>query len=250
LTLLSASYIIKLKTNNSGGSVSMEAYELERPILAVDVVIFAIEETQLQVLLHRRTEEPFQNALALPGVAVRLDETLENAARRALIEKAKWSSSVRDAIYLDQLATFDALYRDPRGRTVSVAYMGLTRVKPGDGEGVMWKRVADIAKGSLPFDHHEIIETAVIRLRGKLRYTNIAKGFLSETFRIEELQEVYEAILGREVNRTNFRNKLLKIKLIEKVSILIEAVGKQGGRPPHLYRFTQNLLEAVDHDFL
>ena len=228
----------------------METYKLKRPVLAVDVVIFRVEETHLHVLLHQRNEEPFQGAPALPGVAIRIDETLENAARRVLIEKAQWPVSVQDQIYLDQLATFDALYRDPRGRTISVAYMGLIRTKPENGERVMWKQVSEIVKGSLPFDHHEILNTAVVRLRGKLRYTNIAKELLPETFRIEELQEVYEAILGRTLNRTNFRNKLLKIQLIEQVRILSEAVGKQGGRPPHLYRFTQNILEAVDRDFL
>jgi 8-oxo-dGTP diphosphatase len=228
----------------------METYQLERPVLAVDVVIFKVEDAQLHVLLHRRNEEPFQGAPALPGVAVRIDETLENAARRVLIEKAQWPVRAQEQIYLDQLATFDALYRDPRGRTVSVAYMGLTRTKPEGVEGVIWRQVSGITKGSLPFDHHDILDTAVARLRGKLRYTNIAKGLLPETFRIEELQEVYEAILGRALNRTNFRNKLLKIQLIEQVRILSEAVGKQGGRPPHLYRFPQNLVEAVDRDFL
>lgn len=228
----------------------METFKLERPILAVDVIIFGIEKAQLQVLLHRRNEDPFQGAFALPGVAVRLDETLKKAARRALIEKARWPSDIQDSLYLDQLATFDALYRDPRGRTVSVAYMGLTRTKSEKQKGVIWERVSNIAKGSLPFDHHEILETAIRRLQGKLRYTNIAKWLLPETFRIEKLQEIYEAILGRGLNRTNFRNKLLKIQLIEQVSILSDAVGKQGGRPPHLYRFTQNFLEIVDRDFL
>jgi 8-oxo-dGTP diphosphatase len=228
----------------------MKPSTLECPVLAVDVVIFTIDHAHLQVLLHRRAEEPFQNALALPGVAVHLEETLKDAARRALIEKAKWPVVEHDTIYLDQLATFDALYRDPRGRTVSVAYMGFTRMKPELEENVVWKLVADIVKGSLPFDHQEILDTAVTRLRGKLRYTNIAKGFLPETFRIEDLQAVYEAILGRTLNRTNFRSKLLKIHLIEQVKVLTEAVGKQGGRPPHLYRFTQESFETVDRDFL
>lgn len=228
----------------------MQTYQLERPVLAVDVVIFRIKEACLQVLLHQRNEEPFRDAPALPGVAVHIDETLENAARRTLTEKAKWPASEQTNIYLEQLATFDALYRDPRGRTVSVAYMGLTRVKLKNMERLIWKRVVEISKGALPFDHTEILETAVARLQGKLRYTNIVKWLLPETFRIEEIQKVYEAILGRKLNRTNFRNKLLKIQLIEQVRILSEAVGKQGGRPPHLYRFTQNLLETVDRDFL
>ncbi len=228
----------------------MEADQLERPVLAVDVVIFRIEDAHLHILLHQRTEEPFLDASTLPGVAVRIDETLEAAAKRALLEKAKWPVNAQESIYLDQLATFDALYRDPRGRTVSVVYIGITREKPENKEGIIWKRVAEISRSSLPFDHNEILDTALVRLRGKLRYTNIAKGFLPEAFRVEELQEVYEAILERELNRTNFRNKLLKIGLIEQVRILSEAVGKQGGRPPHLYRFTRDILDIVDRDFL
>lgn len=228
----------------------MESPQLERPVLAVDVVVFTVEHACLHVLLHRRTEDPFRDAWALPGVAVRVDETLESAARRTLREKARWFSETPSSIYLEQLATFDALYRDPRGRTVSVAYMGLSRTIPESGEEILWKPVTDIPKGSLPFDHDEILDTAVTRLRGKLRYTNIAKGLLPETFRIEDIQEVYEAILRQKLNRTNFRIKLLKINLIEQVSILNEAVGKHGGRPPHLYRFTQDLVETVDRDFL
>lgn len=224
--------------------------QLERPVLAVDVVMFRIEEAHVYVLLHQRIEQPFQGAPALPGVAVRLDETLEEAAKRTLAEKVEWSLPGEKPLYLEQLAAFDAVYRDPRGRTVSVAYIGLSRTRPKTGEDVLWKRISEIAKGSLPFDHHEILDTAITRLQGKLRYSNIAKWLLPDTFRIEEIQEVYEAILGRKLNRTNFRNKLLKIHLIEQVRILSEAVGKKGGRPPHLYRFTQNLLETADHDFL
>ncbi|MCP4110543.1 MAG: NUDIX domain-containing protein [Desulfobacteraceae bacterium] len=223
---------------------------IERPVLSVDVVVFSIYDGHIRVLMSRREKEPFKGAPALPGAAVQIDETLLAAARRALAEKTGFTLTVNEEIYLDQLATFDALYRDPRGRTVSVAYMGITRVKPENSEKMIWKKVSDISKGGLPFDHDYIVETAVARLKGKLRYTNIAKGFLPDTFRIEELQDVYEAILKCSLNRTNFRNKLLKIGLIEQISILTEAVGKKGGRPPHLYRFTQELIEAVDRDFL
>ncbi len=226
----------------------MTQQELERPILAVDVVLFAIEKKQLHVLLHYRKNEPFKQAPALPGVAVRIDETLSDAAYRALIEKTGW---VRDKdMYLEQLASFDGLYRDPRGRTVTVAHMGLTREKLHYAAEWEWKPLSRIRAGALPFDHDLILKSAVARLRGKLRYTNIAKEFLPETFRIENLQEVYEAILDCTLNRTNFRNKLLKIDLIEQVRVLSEAVGKKGGRPPHLYRFTREEVEPVDRDFL
>ena len=228
----------------------MAILELERPVLAVDVIIFAIQHGKLHVLLSRRDDEPFQGAPALPGVAVRVDETLEDAAKRALRQKSGWPESVDALTHLEQLATFDGLYRDPRGRTVSVGYLGIVRDQPETASDITWKPMNEIALGSLPFDHYHIIETAVARLQGKLRYTNVAKSFLPDIFRIDELQTVYEAILERPLNRTNFRVKLLKIGLIEQVGIHPDAVSKQGGRPPHLYRFPQTSLEIEDREFL
>ncbi|GBC62797.1 NUDIX hydrolase [Desulfonema ishimotonii] len=232
----------------------MERFELERPILAVDVVMFGMDRGKLAVLLHEREKEPFRGAPALPGVAVRVDETLASATRRALTEKTNLMSDLMsgtgNGVHIEQLAAFDALYRDPRGRTVSMAFMGIIRLTPETAKSLMWRAVDDIPEGSLPFDHNLILDTAVSRLRGKLRYTNIAREFLPETFQIGELQAVYEAILGTPLNRSNFRNKLLKIGLIGQVSVLSDAVGQKGGRPPHLYRFTKKTVEAVEKDFL
>ena len=228
----------------------MDILELERPVLSVDVILFAIQQGQLHVLLARRTDAPFQGAPALPGVAACVDETLVEAAKRALCQKSGWPECVNALTYLEQLATFDGLYRDPRGRTISVGYLGIIRDLPGNSPDIIWQAVKEIAPGSLPFDHCYIIETALTRLQGKLRYTNVAKSFLPDVFRIDELQTVYEAILGRALNRTNFRVKLLKIGLIEQVGIHPDAVSKQGGRPPHLYRFPQTALEIVDREFL
>jgi len=225
----------------------MEKTELERPVLAVDVVLFAVYEKKLRVLLQTRQKEPFRYAPALPGVAVRVDETLETAARRAIQEKTQWKGN---DVFLEQLAAFDGLYRDPRGRTISLAFMGIVRTMPEEKQGMIWKDCREISEGSLPFDHGLIVKTAVQRLRGKLRYTNIVKGFLPETFRIEELQEMYEIVMQCSLNRANFRNKLLKIGMIEQVTILTEAVGKKGGRPPHLYRFTREEMEMAERDFL
>ena len=171
------------------------------------------------------------------------------AAQRALLEKTGIDVN-NNMVYLEQLATFDALYRDVRGRTVSVCYFGIICSCENENHSILWKDSRSISKGSLPFDHEEIIKTAIERLRGKLRYTNIAREFLSPSFRIEELQGVYESIFEKSLNRTNFRNKLLKIGLIEQKKVLSEAVGKKGGRPPHLYSFTKGDLELVDRDFL
>jgi 8-oxo-dGTP diphosphatase len=224
--------------------------KLERSVLAVDVVLFRINEGDLAVLLHRREEEPFGGAWSLPGVAVRSAETLETAAKRALLEKGGLPETSIPELHLEQLYTFDALYRDPRGRTVSVAHMGLVPLLDSAQSPGHWRPIAAVEKGSLPFDHDQILETAVVRLRGKLRYTNIAARLLPETFRIDELQAVYEAVLGRSINRANFRNKLLRIGLIEQAGVKAEAVGRRGGRPPHLYRFTKEGVEAQERDFV
>ncbi len=228
----------------------MNAEELERPVLAVDVVLFGIHEKKLRVLLRTRQKEPFRDAPALPGVAVRVDETLETAARRSIHDKTEWKGEGCYDLFLEQLAAFDGLYRDPRGRTVSLSFMGIVRNIPEERQGIIWKDCREVTENSLPFDHGLIVKTAVQRLRGKLRYTNIAKGFLPETFRIEELQNVYEIIMECSLNRANFRNKLLKIGMIEQVTVLTEAVGRKGGRPPHLYRFTQDRIEMTERDFL
>jgi 8-oxo-dGTP diphosphatase len=229
----------------------MTSTAIEQPVVAVDVVVFTVVSSGLAVLLHRRPAAPFQGAPALPGVAVRVDETLLDAARRALRTKTGCPASAANLSHLEQLATFDALYRDVRGRTISVAHLGIARA-PGwtPSAAAMWRPATPLAGDHLPFDHGQIIAAAVTRLQGKLRYTNIAGRFLDRTFRIEALQEVYEAVLQRPLNRTNFRSKLLKIGLIERVKVLAEAVGKKGGRPPHLYRFCRDDLEITERDFL
>jgi 8-oxo-dGTP diphosphatase len=225
-------------------------FTLERPIVAVDGVMFTFQQGHLQVLLHQRQEEPFRLAWTLPGVAVRVDESLETAAQRALTEKLGVSPAHLAAAHLEQLATFGGLYRDPRGRTISVVYLSLTRPFAVERAETRWQTVTEVLPRNLPFDHDEILQTAVRRLQGKLRYTNIARTLLPETFRIEELHTIYEGILGQAINLTNFRVKLLKIQLIEQVRVLTGATGKHGGRPPHIYRFTQTNVEMVPREFL
>lgn len=222
---------------------------LERPVVAVDVVALRAGGGRLEVLLVRRADEPFAGAEALPGVALRADESLESAAVRALVEKAAYAMPVAENLYMEQLATFGALYRDPRGRTVSIAYLALAREGALTPDRGRWA-AAGQATRALPFDHATIVAAAVSRLKGKLRYTNIARHLLPPEFRIEELQAVYEAVLGRKVNKTNFRSLMLQRGLIERVRILAEAVGRRGGRPPHLYRFTGDHVAAEDRDFL
>ncbi|HOX42864.1 MAG TPA: NUDIX hydrolase [Myxococcota bacterium] len=224
---------------------------LERPVLAVDVALFGLGAEGLMVLLHPRREAPFRGARALPGVALQADESLLDGARRALASKAGLPAAAGAGVHLEQLATFDGLYRDPRGRTVSVVYLGLCRAPlPTPARGAAFTALREVTPGGLPFDHAQVLEAALVRLRGKLRYTNLAAFLLPEAFRLEELQRVYEAILGRRLNRANFRTKLLRIGLLERCGVVRDAPGEQGGRPPHLYRFTRGDLEAEDRDFL
>lgn len=222
--------------------------KLERPVLSVDVVMLRAWASRLWILLPKRTEQPFRGARALPGVGVLLDETLLVAAKRALMAKGRVSAEFCEAVYLEQLASFDALYRDPRGRTVSVAYLGLARGDQCPTEE--WVPSEQVEAGTLPFDHGVIVQGALNRLRGKIRYTNIASKLLPELFRIEELQQIYEAILGRSLNRANFRTKLLKIGCIETVGVVEDPIGRQGGRPAHLYRFRSEAVEVNERDFL
>ncbi len=222
---------------------------LERPVLAVDVVLFGLQAGALAVLLAPRREAPFRGALALPGAALAPDESLLAAARRALAGKAGLPAAAAREVHLEQLGAFDGLYRDPRGRTVSVVHLGLCREPlPAPGGGAAFHPVREVAPGALPFDHGQVLEAALVRLRGKLRYTNIAAFLLPETFRLEELQRVYEAVLDRRLNRANFRTKLLRIGLLARAGVA--RGGLQGGRPPHLYRFTRGDLEAEERDFL
>ena len=224
---------------------------LERPVLSVDVVLLRLHQARLDALLVQREAEPFAGAWTLPGVAMRVDETLDAAARRALEQKAGVAAAHVQQLPLEQLATFDALYRDPRGRTVSVAYLGLTRLEVDLAlQTTRWQPVERAIHEGLPFDHGQILQTAVQRLQGKLRYTNIAAHLLPQSFGIQQLQAIYEAVLGRKLNRANFRNKLLRIGLIRREGVQAGAVGQKGGRPPHLYSFTREAVKALERDFL
>ncbi|MCB1159900.1 MAG: NUDIX hydrolase, partial [Leptospiraceae bacterium] len=222
---------------------------LEKPTLAVDVVLLSPRDTELCVLLQKRAEAPFPNALALPGVALKTNEFLKEAALRALKSKTGLSKNLLSGIYMEQLATFDALYRDPRGRTISVAYLALTNQNIPGNENTSWKKISGLEPKELPFDHYEIIQTAQQRLKGKLRYTNIASYLMPEEFKVDELRSLYESILGKELNRSNFRSKLVKIGLIEKAEEKGGMVTEKGGRPADLYQFTEKELKEME-DFI
>ncbi|MBP9198508.1 MAG: NUDIX hydrolase [Gemmatimonadales bacterium] len=206
----------------------------------VDVVIFTIREQRLQVLLVRRGIPPYQGAWAIPGGFVLDDEALEAAAARELMEE----TGVRD-VYLEQLYTFGDPGRDPRGRVVTVAYFALIRsdqqVAAGSdaAEARWWP--AD-APPPLAFDHDRILAYAIERLSNKLEYTTVGFQLLPERFTLGELQAVYEAVLGRPLDKRNFRRKL---ELLDILVPLAEHRTAGRARPARLYRFAAARFEKL-----
>ena len=206
----------------------------EHPWVAVDVVIFTIDEGVLKALLVELKEGPFVGRWAFPGGLVGVGEALEDAARRELFEK----TGLRD-LYLEQLYTFGEPTRDPHAHVVSVAYFALLPHKGRDVlEHPKYARLEWCAVGALPslaYDHNAVAHHARERLQAKLAYTNIVYSLLPVEFTLGQLQEIYEVILGRRLDRRNFRKKLLATGLLKPLAKL-----RRGPhRPATLYAFTQ-----------
>ena len=216
-------------------------YEYARAALTVDCVVFGLDENDLKVLLIQRKLPPFAHAWALPGGFVRVDETLDEAARRELQEEA----GVRD-LYLEQLYTFGAIDRDPRERVVTVAYYALAKLSDHgiraatDAMGVGWFALDDLPK--LAFDHAEIVDAARERLRGKVRYAPIGFELLPPRFSLTQLQRLYEIVLGTELDKRNFRKKILSMDLLVETDELEQGVRHRAAR---LYKFDRRKYDRL-----
>lgn len=219
-------------------------YKHPRPALSVDCVVFGLDDEDLKVLLIRRELEPFRGKWALPGGFVRINETLDEAARRELAEETGLSG-----VFLEQLYTFGALDRDPRERVVSVAYFALVnlgshRVKAAtDACDAAWFSVDDTP--ALAFDHEEIFSTALDRLKGKVRYKPIGFELLPPKFTLSQLQRLYEKILGRPLDKRNFRKKVLGTGLLVELDEVEQDVAHRAAR---LYRFDRRKYERLEKD--
>lgn len=208
-------------------------YEYPRPNLAVDCVIFGLDDQDaLKVLLIRRNLEPFKDQWALPGGFVHIDESLDEAARRELQEE----TGVKN-LFLEQLYTFGETTRDPRERVVSVAYYALINLSEHPVEAATdacdadWFPVRETP--SLAFDHEQILNKAVNRLRSKVRYEPIGFELLPKKFTIPQLQRLYETILGIKLDRRNFFRKFRQTQL------LIDLDETQEGVPHRAAKFYQ-----------
>jgi 8-oxo-dGTP diphosphatase len=215
---------------------TQESYDPDRyarPSVTVDVVILTMRRRRLEALLIKRKHWPFEDLWAIPGGFVNPDESLEDAARRELEEE----TGVRD-VYMEQLYTFGDPKRDPRTRVITVVYYALIRAETlkvaagDDAAEAAWFPVYHLP--SLAFDHGNILAYTMQRLRGKLEYTTIGFQLLAPEFTLSELQEVYEAILERPLDKRNFRKKVLITGILEPTSHT-RKTGQH--RPAALYRF-------------
>lgn len=202
--------------------------------LTVDAVVFGYEAPDnLSVLLIKRAIEPFKDCWALPGGFVREDESLEQGVERELIEETGITVD-----YLEQLYSFGEPLRDPRARIISVSYFGL--IKPSglelnpttDALEAQWFNINDLPE--LAFDHQAIVDKAISRLRAKVTYEPIGFELLNEKFSFSELENLYTTLLGRQIDRRNFRKKILSFGLLEQ----LDEQRKEGpGRPATLFKF-------------
>jgi 8-oxo-dGTP diphosphatase len=230
----------------------LEVYDpsrYDRPSVAVDAALLAIHDGELWTLLVRRHEHPAKGTWALPGVFVGLEESLDDAAARALTSKAGLAD-----VFTEQLYTFGDPGRDPRTRVISVAYYALVESAalersaashgarlarlsvPWSGEVGGEVQALDDGGAPLPlaFDHGAILGMAVKRIRGKLDYAPIGFELLPPLFSLRDLRLVHEAILSRPLNKDSFRRRVLDRGLVVPTGERDTAVGH---RPPELYRF-------------
>lgn len=216
--------------------------EIKTHEITTDVVIFTIKNNKLQVLLVKRANEPFKGRWAIPGGFIRLSENLDDAALRILKEKTNV-----DNIYLEQLYTFGDPLRYPSSRVITCAYFALIRsddIKLSFDTSqsiteVQWHEVYNLP--TLAFDHKEIIEYSIKRMRERLEFCPIAFQLLPEKFTLTELQKSYELILDMKLDKRNFRKKVLTGSVLKELNEYTKIGSK---RPARLYSFDNITLNS------
>jgi ADP-ribose pyrophosphatase YjhB (NUDIX family) len=203
--------------------------------LAVDLAILTVRENALQVLVITRAHDPFRGRPALPGGFLRENEDIPDAAVRELAEETGLDGT---RLHLEQLKAYGEPGRDPRGRVVSVAFLAIMPDLPlptagSDASSAAWAPVEKV-RGTLSFDHDQILDEAVERARTRLEFTTLATTFCGPSFTIGDLRNVYEVVWGHKIDPRNFNRKVLN------TDGFVEATGErcipEVGRPAALYR--------------
>jgi 8-oxo-dGTP diphosphatase len=210
---------------------------------SIDCVIFGFEAGELKVLLIERNEDPFKDWWALPGNLVENDESVENAATRILYEL----TGLRE-LHMEQFHTFGEVNRHPLGRVITVAYYALIRingkkeVKPITqyAKQAFWHPINDLPK--LGFDHGEIFDTSIQKLRRRLSYQPIAFELLPEKFTLTQLQLLYEAILNKKLDKRNFRKKMLSYGFLKELDEKQKGVSYRAAK---LYKFDRRKYNKI-----
>lgn len=216
-------------------------------ILAADTALFTLRDNELLVRLIRINRPPhFIHREGLPGGLVHPTETADVAAIRHVGDKAHVDPH---KIYMEQLYTFSAIDRDPRGRVVAVAYLALATwesLSETERAGVAetyWKPVRSVRFQELAYDHKHILETALARLRSRITYTTLIQKLMANEFTLSELERAYESILHTDLDKRNFRKKIKKLRFLK------ELPRKRAGgkfRPAQLYGFKSGEVHELD----
>ena len=212
--------------------------EHSKVFVSVDCIVFGFDNDKLKLLIGRRQMDPGRGEWSLYGGFVREDESLVEAANRVLYTL----TGLKD-IYMKQVGAFGAIDRDPGERVITVAYCALINVKDYDDElrkehGVEWVSINEMPK--LYSDHNEMVRKAVTLLRRRISTEPLSFNLLPELFTLTQLQHVYEAILGEEIDKRNFRKRIKSIDFIEKTEHIDKLTSKRGAS---LYRFNKNAYD-------
>ena len=204
-------------------------------------VVLQVRDQRLRTLLWLRARDPFVGSWAVPSGPLDPAETLGASVARHLATKV----DVREVAHLEQLETRSDPDRDPFGRTVATAYLGLVPAgaDPALPEHAAWHDVASLPR--MAFDHASVTGSAVERLRSKLSYTNLGFALAPEEFTMSQLREVYAAALGHDVGATNLQRVLTRRGQLEQTG-RVAAPPRRGGRPATVFRFVSRRLEITD----
>jgi ADP-ribose pyrophosphatase YjhB (NUDIX family) len=207
----------------------------------VVAVVLSVRDGVLSVLMWQRAQAPHARRWALPGGGLNADERLRTAILRHLAEKV----DVHEVAHLEQLATHSNIRRDPRGRVLATAYLGIvpSSAMPSLPPDTAWQPVADLPKTA--FDHADFISAAIERLRAKLSYTNIGFALAPEEFTMSELRDIISAALGYPVTQTNLARVMTRRDLIAPTGRQATS-SRVGGRPAMTYRFRSRELAVTD----
>jgi len=214
--------------------------------ITVDTIIFGFDDNNLNVLLIKRGEAPYENHWALPGYFMREDENLDNAANRILEELTGFTD-----VYLEQFKTFGAVDRHPAGRIITVAYYSLIKIQnefpirthPSITKKIKWSKIEDAI--NLAFDHDEILKTGLEQLKQRLKERPIGFELLPREFTLSQLRNLYEIILKIDIDKRNFRKKILSMNLLVDLDKMQAGVAH---RPAKLYKFDNDKYKKFLND--